>query len=108
MYQREIQESGVEAPATLGTSPPDAVARAVLRAIQEDALEIIVNTKPVRPLLLIQALAPQLTNRVTRRIGISAVFKGWSDHRVSTQSGAGTSNTGSGQHERGRAEPHRM
>jgi len=46
-------EDHVDPPAMLGTSKPQAVADAVIKAINNNSAEIIVNKGPVRPLLAI-------------------------------------------------------
>jgi short-subunit dehydrogenase len=58
------------APWLLGTSTPEAVARAVVRAIAKDVGEIIVNPGPVRLMLALDALSPRLTTWVLRRSGV--------------------------------------
>lgn len=72
-YVREVgmfADSHLEAPALLGTSRPQAVADAVLRAIKEEKSEIVVNPGPMRPLLALGQLAPSLGNSVVRWFGI--------------------------------------
>jgi len=75
MYENTRKLTGVSAPSTFGTSPPGAVAEAVVRAIVEDEPEIIVNAKPVRPLLLMQVLSPRMAVRVAKKAGALALFK---------------------------------
>lgn len=57
------------APRMLGTSTPEAVTRAVLRAIQRDIGEIIVNPGPIRLMLAVEALSPGLARWVLRKTG---------------------------------------
>lgn len=64
------------APRILGTSTPEAVARAVLRAIQRDIGEIIVNPGPMRLMLAIDALSPGLARWVLRRSGAYDYYRG--------------------------------
>jgi short-subunit dehydrogenase len=52
-----------------GESPPAAVARGVLRALAADDFEVIVNPKPMGPLLALHALMPGVVERVLRRAG---------------------------------------
>jgi short-subunit dehydrogenase len=58
------------APWLLGTSTPEAVARAVVRAIAKDVGEIIVNPGPVRLMLALDALSPRLSTWVLRTSGV--------------------------------------
>jgi len=60
IYARLKAKSGCSAPALLGTSSPKAIPRAVIRAVEGDLPEIIVNPVPVRPLLALTALFPSL------------------------------------------------
>ncbi len=62
-------ERSQPAPRILGTSTPEAVAGAVLRAIQRDVGEIIVNPGPMRLMLAIEALSPGLARWVLRKSG---------------------------------------
>ena len=62
---------GIPPPRTVGSCTPQDVARAVVRAIQEDVPELIVNSVPVRPLLALHALSPRLGLWLTDRIGIT-------------------------------------
>jgi short-subunit dehydrogenase len=64
MYARF--ESVVKAPRIIGTVTPEAVGDGVVRAIQKDLPEVIVNKGPARPLVLLSALAPSLAGRVGR------------------------------------------
>ncbi len=54
------------APRVLGTVPPESVGAAVVRAIRQNLPEVIVNKRPVRPLILLNAVAPRLAARVGR------------------------------------------
>jgi hypothetical protein len=67
--------SGLSAPALLGTSPPEAVSRAVIRAIENDLPEIIVNPLPVRPLLAFTALFPCAGEWMVDKIGSNKFFQ---------------------------------
>lgn len=60
IYAHLKEVSGCTAPPLLGTSPPEKVVRAVLRAVERDKPEMIVNPIPVRPLFATWALAPSL------------------------------------------------
>ncbi len=74
IYARLKQKTGVAAPALLGTSPPAPVAKAVVRAIQKDIPEIIVNALPVRPLIAITSLFPSIGEWLLTQIGAHKFF----------------------------------
>jgi len=57
------------APWILGTSSPEAVARATLRAIRDDVREIVVNPGPVTLMMVAEALSPRLTSWVLEKTG---------------------------------------
>jgi short-subunit dehydrogenase len=54
------------APRLLGTVPPESVGDAVVRAIRRNLPEVIVNKRPVRPLIMLNAAAPRLAARIGR------------------------------------------
>jgi short-subunit dehydrogenase len=68
MYVRH-QQRGFKAPAFLGESSPEAVARAVLRAIQKDLPEVIVNPRPVRPAIMLGTAFPRTLEEFYKRTG---------------------------------------
>jgi short-subunit dehydrogenase len=49
-----------------GTVPPERVGEAVVRAIREDVGEIIVNRRPVKPIILLREIAPGAVARLAR------------------------------------------
>lgn len=72
-YIREVgmfASSHLKSPRFLGTSTPQEVADAVVRAIKEEKSEIIVNPGPMRPLLALGQLAPSLANKIVQWLGI--------------------------------------
>jgi short-subunit dehydrogenase len=75
IYARLKEKSGCCAPALLGTSPPEKVAKAVIRAIQHDIPQIIINPYPVRPLFALSEISPRLGAWVVRAMGGSEFFK---------------------------------
>jgi len=75
IYQRVVEDTGLTAPWILGTSPPDAVAKAVLQAIKKDIPEIIVNPGPTRFLTTIAEFSPSFAEWFGRQFGISKWFK---------------------------------
>lgn len=67
--------TGRAAPALLGVSSPESVARAVVRAINHDRQEIIVNQWPVRPLLALATLSPAFGQWAADKIGSNDFFR---------------------------------
>jgi short-subunit dehydrogenase len=74
MHAEFVEARGVETPVFAGTVKPEAVARAVLRAIRDDRLEVLVAPRPVRPLVALAGLSPRLAEGVLRRTGVGAMF----------------------------------
>lgn len=75
IYTKLKKRSGSSAPAWLGTSSPEAVAKATVRAIERNTPEIIVNPLPVRPLLAFTALFPAAGEWLISKIGSDQLFK---------------------------------
>lgn len=75
IYANLKARSGCTAPVLLGTSAPQTVARAVIRAVEKDISGIIVNPFPVRPLLAFCALMPALGEWVVNKIGTNEFFR---------------------------------
>lgn len=75
IYARLKSTTGYSAPLLLGTSPPEPVGKGVVRAIQKDLPEVIINKWPVRPLFAITALSPGLGAWMVQSIGAHAFFK---------------------------------
>jgi short-subunit dehydrogenase len=75
IYQRVVEETGIKAPRLLGTSQPDAVARAMVRAIKKNLPEVIVNPGPTRLLTTLAEISPTLGEWFMRRIGAVDWFK---------------------------------
>jgi short-subunit dehydrogenase len=69
IYQRIVDETGLRAPRILGTSSPELVAHAVIRAVKEDIPEIITNPGPTRLLTTLAELSPSFAEWAMRRIG---------------------------------------
>jgi short-subunit dehydrogenase len=58
-------------PNPLGTTPPEAVGAAVVKAVRKDCAEIIVNSRPgARVIVAIAALAPKAMIRAGNRLGV--------------------------------------
>jgi short-subunit dehydrogenase len=75
IYARLKAQTGMSAPAWLGTSEPAAVVQAVMRALANDRPEIIVNPIPVRPLLALTALFPRAGEWVSGKFGANNFFR---------------------------------
>jgi short-subunit dehydrogenase len=66
IYDRMKANSGRRSPALVGSTTADHVARAVVRAIEKDRPEIIVNWPPLRPVMVFAQLFPTLGATVIR------------------------------------------
>lgn len=75
IYARLKAKTGVSAPALLGVSQPEQVVHAVVRAIERDAPETIINPTPIRPLLAFTALFPRTGEWLTNKIGANNFFR---------------------------------
>ncbi len=58
------------APRSLGSCTPDQVANAVLRALSSNKPEIMVNSMPVRPLMAIKSISPNMAMSLGNRLGL--------------------------------------
>jgi short-subunit dehydrogenase len=74
-YSRLKALTGTSAPVWLGTSQPEAVVTAVLRAIEKDSPEIIVNPIPIRPLLAFTAFFPRAGEWLSGKVGANNFFR---------------------------------
>jgi hypothetical protein len=70
-----MQASGASMPARFGYATAESVARAVITAIRRDRAEVVVNSLPVRPVVMLLTLFPALAGRISRATGIGAVCK---------------------------------
>lgn len=75
MYADNMVNIGVTSPWTLGTSKPEKVAKAVLKAIKRNKAEIIVNPNATRVLLTAAEASPTLGEWLMRRMGAATVFR---------------------------------
>jgi short-subunit dehydrogenase len=50
----------------MGTIPPERVGEAVVRAIRDDVGEIVLNRRPIKPLILLNTIAPGAASRLAR------------------------------------------
>jgi len=69
MYERVQARTGIATPKAQGSSGPEEVARAVVRAIRQDLPEVLVSPRPLRPLLALQGLFPGMTERLVSALG---------------------------------------
>jgi short-subunit dehydrogenase len=74
MYDRWAQH-GIHAPRIAGTSKPERVASVVVDCIRKDRSEVIVNTPPVRPLVVLTNMFPSITPTLLRRFGYTGTFE---------------------------------
>lgn len=75
IYAHLKEVSGLAAPALLGTSAPEKVAQAVIKVIENDLPEIIINPLPVRPLLGCIAMFPRLGEWMAGKTGANDFFR---------------------------------
>ena len=75
IYARLKAKAGISAPALVGVSTPESVVRAVIRAIEHDHPEIIVNPTPIRPMLALTALFPRAGEWLADKIGTNDFFR---------------------------------
>jgi short-subunit dehydrogenase len=74
MYHDAKQATGITASPLSGRATPDAVARAVVKAIKKDRPQIIVNTPSLRPLAALSALVPRFGEWILRSTNGYAPF----------------------------------
>jgi short-subunit dehydrogenase len=91
-----VSESGMfavqnrRAPRLMGETTPEAVATAVVRAIEGDIGEIIVNPGPVKLLLAANAISPAIGSWILRASGVYEFFRqGAEEWEAQTQRGGG-------------------
>jgi short-subunit dehydrogenase len=70
IYVRMKEHSGRRSPALVGTTTADKVAHAVVRAIEKDRPEIIVNWPPMRPMMAFVQLFPSMGGRIVRAVSV--------------------------------------
>jgi short-subunit dehydrogenase len=74
MYAR-LLESGLPAPAAVGTVPPRKVTSALLDALRHDKPEILICGRPMRPLVAAGFAVPRLAERMLAASGIHDYFR---------------------------------
>src|SRR6266446_2045991 len=74
IYANLKARTGYAAPVVLGTSAPETVPRAVIRAVERNIPEVIINSIPIRPLLVLNLLLPSFGEWLTHKTGASDFF----------------------------------
>ncbi len=74
MYDR-WEAQGIKAPRIAGSSKPEKVASVTVSCIKKDRAEVIVNTPPVRPLVVLTNVFPGIAPMLLRRLGYAGVFE---------------------------------
>ena len=74
MYARS-RKHGLRAPRVLGSTTPEAVAAAVVRAVKKDQPEIILNPGPIRLILALPTLMPGIAEWARRQIGADTLYR---------------------------------
>ena len=69
------EEAGVKAPRIAGSSKPEKVAAVTVSCIKRNRPEVMVNTPPVRPLIVLANIAPGITPFLLRKLGYSGTFE---------------------------------
>lgn len=73
MYQR-MADQGHTSNWLVGETNIAKVAKAVVRAIEDDVPEIVESGAPIRPMLALQQLAPGIVERLTPHFGVTEMF----------------------------------
>ena len=84
MYDR-WEQNGIRAPKIAGTSKPEKVASVTVKCIKRNRAEVIVNTPPVRPLVVLANIAPSIVPWMLHRLGYSKVFERVMDNDAATK-----------------------
>jgi short-subunit dehydrogenase len=74
IYAR-YEARGLRAPRMVGTTTPDKVARAVVRAIKRNRVEVLVNDMPLRPLVVLGNALPQAAAPIMKYLGLCDFFR---------------------------------
>jgi short-subunit dehydrogenase len=70
VYADNVTRHGLRSPWIVGTVSPDRVARSVVRAIERDQPEVIVASRPIRPILVLGSISPRLGDAILRWTGV--------------------------------------
>jgi short-subunit dehydrogenase len=74
IYSKLKATSGQKAPFSFGVSSPDKVARAVIRAVESNIPELIINPMPIRPMLMLSLFQPAAAEWVIEKLGATRFF----------------------------------
>ena len=72
----------MKAPLIAGSSKPERVAAVTVDCIKRNRSEVLVNTPPVRPLIVLANIAPGLTPFLLRKLGYSGTFERIMDEKL--------------------------
>jgi short-subunit dehydrogenase len=75
MYADMQRDTGVEASWLLGVSRPEKVGEAVVKAIRRNSSELIVNPRPMRPVVVGTNMFPDLVPRVQKLFGVTGLAR---------------------------------
>ncbi len=75
MFHDACQKYDITPPTSFGAASPKEVANAVVQAILEDEPEVIVNPKPIKPILFMQLFFPKFATKMMVKGGILKTFK---------------------------------
>jgi short-subunit dehydrogenase len=82
IYDRMKSETGRQSPPLVGSTTADRVARAVIKAIEKDRPEIIVNSPPLRPIAVLAQMFPSLGASVVRSVSVRFLKRVADSHRL--------------------------
>ncbi len=74
MYDR-WEQMGIRAPRIAGSSTPEKVAAVTIACIKRNRAEAVVNTPPLRPLIVLANMLPSITPRLLRTFGYTKAFE---------------------------------
>jgi short-subunit dehydrogenase len=75
MYADMVTNTGVKASRLLGESKPEKVADAVVKAIKRGSSELFVNPSPMRPVVVLAQLFPDVAAHTLKYLGVTALGK---------------------------------
>ena len=78
MYRR-WQDKGINAPRMAGSSTPTRVAKAVVDCIVNDKAEAIINTPPLKPMIVLGVIAPGVVPRLVKAFGYTKTLRAGAD-----------------------------
>lgn len=74
MYDRWEQQ-GIKGPKIAGSCSPEKVASVTVHCIKNNKAEVIVNTPPVRPLIVLANIAPGIVPKMMALVGYTKTFR---------------------------------